>query len=509
MIDQFISARKVSTPIVLIRSTDYSLTTRAIKSALDVKDKTAKKQKGDPIITWDCINGWMPMNDAGKEACAKFGSNDDLKSKTTNAVESIELAQQLPAGSILFLYNAHQGFDNPNWIQGCWNTRDTYKTNRRTLVLLTISNVALPPELAQDVMVIDEPLPDAEQLETLVKAVFDSVDEKVPDGVLPKAVEALAGLSNFPSEQVTAMSLYRDEGKKVTLNLDGLWSRKRSMISNTPGLSVWRGGETFDQIGGCENVKGFMKRIIAGKRAPRGIVFIDEIEKAFAGATAGSSDSSGVSQGFLAQILSYMEDNQTAGVIFIGPPGAAKSAVAKATGNTAGVPTISFDLGGMKDSLVGASEARLRNALKVVTAVTQGQALFIGTCNRISILPPELRRRFTLGCYFFDLPRPEEREVIWDIYLKKYNLPEQELPNDEDWTGAEIKQCCDIADRISNTVIEASQFIVPVAKSAAKQIAELREEASGRFISASEPGFYKHRASDTAAGASRAISLED
>ena len=37
-------------------------------------------------------------------------------------------------------------------------------------------------------------------------------------------------------------------------------------------------------------------------------------------------------------------------------------------------------------------------------------------------LPPELRRRFTLGTFFFDLPLREERKAIWDIYFKNWNL---------------------------------------------------------------------------------------
>lgn len=54
-------------------------------------------------------------------------------------------------------------------------------------------------------------------------------------------------------------------------------------------------------------------------------------------------------------------------------PGAAKSLVAKATGNTARIPTIAFDLGAMQNALVGASGERLRAALKVVDAVTNGR----------------------------------------------------------------------------------------------------------------------------------------
>src|SRR5207302_4234048 len=255
--------------------------------------------------------------------------------------------------------------------------------------------------------------------------------------VYEQAVDALRGLAAFSAEQVTAMSLHESG-----LDLNGLWERKRQMISATPGLIVYNGSEKFDDIGGCDQVKEFMRGIIKGLEAPRVVVFIDEIEKAMAGSSAGASDSSGVSQDFLGTLLSYMENTEASGCIFIGPPGAAKSAISKATGSEAGVPTIMLDLGGMKASLVGESETRLRNALKVITAVGGGRALFLATSNKIANLPPELRRRFTDGTFFFPLPDSEtnyvertERDRFWPLYLKKYKLNAALLKdvNDKGW----------------------------------------------------------------------------
>ena len=134
------------------------------------------------------------------------------------------------------------------------------------------------------------------------------------------------------------------------LDVLGLWDRKRQIIGQTPGLSVWRGGETFDAIGGVEEVKKYMRAITKGKNPPRVIVFIDEIEKAFAGM---GTDTSGVKTEMTGTLLTWMQDNKARGVIFIGPPGAAKSVVAKAAGNDAGIPTVYFDLSAMQDSLVG------------------------------------------------------------------------------------------------------------------------------------------------------------
>ncbi len=148
----------------------------------------------------------------------------------------------------------------------------------------------------------------------------------------------------------------------------------------------------------------------------------------------------------------------------------------------------------MKGSMVGESERRMRTALSVITAVSGGRPFFVMTCNAISVLPPELRRRFTVGTMFFDLPSREERDIIWNIYTKAYKLPKQKLPDTEGWTGAEIRQCADLADRLGMTLIEAAKFVVPVSVSAAEKIEKLRKDASERYLSASYAGVYKYQA---------------
>src|ERR1035441_7064236 len=115
------------------------------------------------------------------------------------------------------------------------------------------------------------------------------------------------------------------------------------------GTSWMRGGETFEDIGGVENVKSFLRAVLAGIDPPRVIVFIDEFEKAFAGT---GTDLSGVKTEMTGTILTYMQDREADGIVFVGTAGAAKSAAAKATGGTAGIPTIAFDLPAMESSLV-------------------------------------------------------------------------------------------------------------------------------------------------------------
>jgi hypothetical protein len=432
-----------------------------------------------PVVVWDILNGLTGRNEPGKAAVGKLvGEN----AGPLGPADALAAAQKIARDAVLFFLNPQRVWEQIDVIQGIWNLRDVFKANGQMLVLISTPGASLPQELQSDVMVIDEPLPSADELAGLVRETFEAAELPAPnEEAVEKAVDALVGLAAFPAEQVLAMSL-----SKSGLDFGRLWDRKRQAVEQTPGLTIWRGGETFDQIGGCENIKRFLDAVIHGEEAPRVIVFVDEIEKAFAGT---GTDTSGVKTEMTGTMLSWMQDRGADGVIFIGPPGAAKSAVAKAAGATAGIPTVAFDLAAMQSSLVGGSGERLRTALQVVDAISQGRSLWIATCNSITSLPPELRRRFTLGTFFFDLPTPEEREAIWKIYEQRWQLT-GERPDDDGWTGAEIKECCRKAWRLKLSLRESAGYIVPVSRSAADQIEALRRQASGRFLSASMPGVY-------------------
>jgi hypothetical protein len=492
LLQQLKAARRVSVPIVSINTPDPAETITTMAAAL----------AGGVIIAWDIVDGLRAVNRPAELAAkakdeatpaemavaALLGTFDQTQG---NPIELFRTAKRLPKDAILFVSMADRLMTDPSVIQAIWNLRDLFKANGRMLVLLSAAG-QLPPELAGDVVSLDEPLPEADRLATIVRESHDQVDLKIDDAGIALAVEAVQGLPAFQAEQTVAMSL-----KRSGIDLGALWERKRKQIEQTPGLKVQREPVKFSDIGGVEVIKSFLSRILGGKTRPNAIVFIDEIEKFMAG-SGGGGDSSGVSQDQLGQLLSYMQDQSAAGCIFVGPPGSAKSMVAKATGSEAGVPTISLDLGGMKGSLVGQSEQNLRNALKVITAVSNGRTLWIATCNAIADLPPELRRRFTLGTFFFDLPDADERASIWDLYLRNYSLKKGKVP-DEGWTGAEIRQCCDIAWRLGCTVDEAGRYVVPVSKSASEQLERLRKAAEGRFLSASKPGVYSR--TDTAESA--------
>lgn len=498
LLEHFQAARAVSTPLIAIRTADPE----------GLMQKLQKANNEAAILQWDVIRGWRARNDEGKLAIS-YALKDTEEEATLSPVEHLALAQKLPfddesveaVSPILFAINIHRFLDKPEVVQAICNLRDPFATSGRTLVMLG-PDFKLPQELQQDVLVLDAPLPKDDELKLIVNRTIKASGVKVEVPKMEAAVDAIRGLAAFPAEQAIAMSLCTGQ----SLDLDELWQKKRQMIRDTDALSIHAGKETFKDIGGCDQVKEFLLSVKNGKESPRVIIFMDEIEKAFAGASSDWVGDGGVAKDAHGQTLQFMEDKEADGVIFVGPPGAAKSLVAKSFGNEASIPTITLDLGAAKGGIVGESEAKIRNAYKIIDAVGAGRCYFIATSNNIAVLPPELKRRFTSGIFYFPIPDEDngyrdrlERDRIWAIYLKKWKLDASQLKevNDSGWTGAEIRNCARMAYRQSITLGQAAKYIVPYTKTSPEKLELLRREATGRYLSANRAGIYTYSAHST------------
>jgi hypothetical protein len=496
ILEQYKAARRVGTPLIAVSTMDPASTIHSIVE--NTSDSV-------PIILWDICSGWRPLNEVGLKTIEKTldikkydQEPDVVLEKTQDPSMCLINASLLPAKTVLIMMNAQMHLPstlNPAavFVQALWNLRDQFKTNKRSIVMMGVS-FTIPPELTQDILVLDEELPSESEIRTIVVETIESakqgkwLSEGVTEQEIDKATDALRGLSPYALEQITSMSC-----GETRLDLEMLWERKRKIIEATPGLSVWREGQMFNDIGGINAAKAFFRKYLEGRSNPRCVVFLDEIEKAMAGA---AGDLSGISQDQLGVMLTAMQDNHWTGSIFYGQPGAAKTVLAKAIGNEAGVPTIYFDLGAMTGNLVGDSQMRIRNSIKVIKAIGGDRVLFIATCNDIRPIKPELRSRFGLPTFYFDIPDANsnyldrsERDPIWDIYQKKYGFESDIMGfDDSKWTGREIERCCITAHDLQISLKEASEFIIPIATSSSEEVQERRRLANGVFLSASVPG---------------------
>jgi hypothetical protein len=511
---QFQIARSCAVPILGVETPDPAASMSGMVRQLNGKADTY------PVLVHDIINGlraWMDPTTGKANAAGELyvQENAPEPALTQNPVECLALLARKPApralcfvlGAQRILQDGGQGW-NAGAIQAIWNCRDTFKASGigATLVLLG-ATLSLPPELQRDVVLIEEPLPDADALGRIVDGICSDADTPKPEGQERKRVlDCVRGLAAFEAEQVFSMSL--DKTQPGGINFPALWRRKVQAIQATNGLTVYQGPEQLEDVAGLANAKRLYTDTLSGVLECACLVFFDELDKS---QSASSSDSSGTTQDQTKALLTYMQDQDILGGLLLGPPGTGKSLFAKALANKFKLPLILFDLGAVKSRYVGDSEANMRSALKIIHAISGGKALFLGACNRDPQLLPELRRRFSYQLLYVDLPNEQERAAAWKIHTEglrfrgeRYTLAPElndwQKVNADGWTGAEIRNCALKAYAMRLPLTEAAKSIVPVSKSAGDQIESARRAASGKYISASAPGLYVYRAPGQAVG---------
>jgi len=474
LIENVKAARRSGVPLLAIASHDQPATVDSIDAGIN----------GCPKVAWDCVNGLRALNPEGKTALTALG---DQTRDSFRALLALKAIQKIQAKTVVFLYNAAPWLREPPVAQAVQNLRETFKENQRTLILLDTAFAEMGASLKADVVQLEESLPTEEQLGAMLKDMHDSAGSPAPTAEkLPAMIDAVRGLpSLFQAEQVTAMSF-----RKKVLDQDVLWERKESTINSTAGLTISRGGLTFADLAGMNTIMEFLRKHQAGPSPFRLILFWDEIEKMMAGAGGDSQDSSGVSSDFLGVCLKKMEDLGWAGIILFGVPGSGKTALAQATSGEFGVPMISMDFGAFKGRFVGDSESAVRTGFGTVESLGGENVLVVATCNRMKSLPPEFRRRFWLGNWYYDVPSLPEQEPIKRIYEKKYGIENAEWPNTEGWTGAEIRNAARLTHRLQCSLAEACNYVVPITRADPESLEQLRAVADGRFLSVSSDGVW-------------------
>lgn len=509
------SLRKVNTPLVAVETVDPKAAMAAIAKSFVNGDQPA-------FLHWSLVSGYTGENAAGQEvirevfremAAGMDMTPEQVAGGMTNVVEALKIAKQFPTRSLVFAETLaacwdEQGTSGIAAQQATLDLRDEFKADRRTLVVLA-PTIKLPGLLKDTITLLTEPLPTVDDLRCICVKAYDGMQTGHPaEDMLDEMVDALVGLPAFPAEQTVSECLRSAVDAGEELDPRDLFGASTQVINQTSGLTVGGAKVTFIDVGGNAAIKEYLALVGAGKFRPRVVLHIDEIEKSLGGfGGGGPGDNTGTTQDQVGQLLQWMEDSGVTGLLLVGPPGCSKTLLADATAGELGVRKVRMDLGAMKGSLLGQSEAAIRDALRVISAIGQDKVLVIATCNKLDALPPEFKRRFKLGIWYCDLPSDEEREEIWRIQRDKYDIPvSYARPSVPDLVGADIRNICEIADGLGIDLAKASKYIVPVAKAAAATITSLRNLADGNFLSTSYEGPYRR---ETPAGAEKAIGNRD
>jgi len=186
-----------------------------------------------------------------------------------------------------------------------------------------------------------------------------------------------------------------------------------------------------------ESERNFQRAIKLSEQMAPVVLWIDEIEKAFA--QSSGDDDGGVSQRILGTLLGWLQDHK-------------------------------------------------------------GDVFVVATANNIARLPPEFIRKGRFDEIFFvDLPRPEERRAIFEIHLRKrghdpkaFDLAALTAAS-EGFSGAEIEQAVvsglytafSAKAALDTTLLSRElSLTVPLSRTMGEQVAALREWARTRTVSA-------------------------
>ena len=499
---------RTATPLIKVDTFDARATMRHIievmgETKLLNDNKTMLSVTG--ISQWDICRGFNGVNELGIAQVTEFIRESKTPPAALHMAENLYKVLAAVRPEVLrdhftFVFNAHKFWGNAVEVQGLYNLRDILADKGSMLILLSAPGEILPQELAQDIMPLDEPLPDDKQVEAIITKAYANakvlataskkkIPEALPADVMARSKAALNGMPSFPIAQSSALCLDAMTGK---MDVTELWDQKRHTVSQRAGLSMFeRDGVALANLDDMDNIINFLNRYNAGPESPNIILRFDEMEKGFAGS---GTDLSGDATKLTGSILTWFQDKRIHGIIFVGVPGCGKSELIYAWAKSVGKPVVNVDIPGMQGSLLGQSMANLQAAEKTIDAMGGGKVLAIASVNEINKLPAPLLRRFDLSTVFFDIPKTEQARMnILNIHRKKYNVnPKDGVPDMNMWTGSDIENCCKRSYLLGESLTEAEKNVVKVMVARRDEMDKLRQDADGKYISASYPGVYKY-----------------
>src|SRR3989337_744131 len=331
------------------------------------------------------------------------------------------------------------------------------RSSLNTICILSPTLSDIPPELEEDVIILELSLPDYEEIEELVSKTYGRlIPEKWHSSTRSILYKSLQGLSMDNIKRVVRKAISLNNGVLNEGCISYIQDEKQQIIKKQKTLDYYPHKETIEHIGGLDEIKKW---------------FIER-EHVFR---------------LTKERVQTLGLDIPKGLLLIGVPGSGESLCCKALAGIWNLPLLRLDVGRLFGSTVGESEKNIRKCIQLAKAVSpcilwideidkafggvggyQGDSgtqlrvfgtfvtwlqekekpvFVIATANEPKNLPPELWRKGRYDEVFFvDLPSLEERDEIFRIHLEK-RLPNvntlniKELAqNTQGFTGAEIEQ---------------------------------------------------------------------
>ncbi|MFB2917042.1 MULTISPECIES: AAA family ATPase [Aerosakkonema] len=442
------------------------------------------------------------------QGMSEYGHPRTIQHNTVSPQAAIEWAmnrQRDPQrdSSIFIFKDLHPFFNDPQTTRWLRDAIASFKGTQKSIILMSPVQT-IPIELEKEVVVLDFALPDMAELNQVLTQQLDPARaRRLTTEAREKLLRAALGLTRDEAEKVYRKAQVTN-GRLTEAEVDIVLSEKRQLIRRNGILEYIEEDETIDAVGGLEELKKWLKQR---------------------------------SNAFTERAREYGLP-QPKGMLILGVPGCGKSLIAKTTSRLWGLPLLRLDMGRVYDgSMVGRSEANLRNALKTAESISpvilfideldkafagsagssdsdggtssrifgsfltwmqeKSSPVFVmATANRVERLPGEFLRKGRFDEIFFvDLPTLEERQEIFKIHLSKrrrevsrFDL-EQLGKVSDGFSGAEIEQALVAAmyeafaqDRefTQLDIIAAIKATQPLSRTMTEQVTALRDWARQR-----------------------------
>lgn len=395
---------------------------------------------GGEYREWDTVNGFRHFTTENLNNHGIAGDNNiDISDAFAVPLAALrEGAASLTVRYFVFLNPQHFMENNPHLGQLLLMYSQMLPASNVCVIIVT-PDAPLPESVGTSILSLRFDTPGLGELKESLAAILSSVENDFDKGakLTPAQQDQVcyigAGMSKQQFEAFTSLAVVEAgrEGKAALTAEDlvaGVNIGKMDVVNSSDILELYPSGD-IDSIGGMENLKDWIRK--------RGRCYGDDA-KAF-----------GI--------------EPPKGMVFVGPPGTGKSLAAKAVSSVLGVPLVRLDFGRVFNSLVGASEQRIRSALRMVESmspcvlfcdeidkglggISSGSSGDSGvsmrvlgsfltwlqdskfpvftmvTANNIEGLPPELLRRGRFDAIFStNLPTATERREVLAIHLKARN----------------------------------------------------------------------------------------